>query len=126
MRNFIIEGTKDIDDSWEKFDATCQLCLNLGEKSELRRIVVDVHTALTYTERFEILSRTLHAEVISQLKVLIDKGFFKGHKPETLAMIIFGIISETVRSFELSNNVAETRKTLGETISLFLSNARGS
>lgn len=125
MRHTIVARVEPIEDSWEKFITACLATLDLGMKKELRRVIVDVHTALTYNERFSILSRTLLEELMVLLHNVLRAGYFKGHEPRTLMMMIFGIISESVRSFEVSEDVPKTRKQLGDTLVMFLEKARG-
>lgn len=125
MRREVVCDIKAIEDSWDRFIKACLTVLDLCMKNEIRRIIVDVHTALTYRERFEILSKTLLEELIAILTATINSGYFKGHEPRTLMMMIFGIISESGRSFELSDDVTKSRKILGDTLVLFLERARG-
>jgi AcrR family transcriptional regulator len=124
MRGEVVGRIGPIDNAWDKFMTACLTVLDLCMRSEMRRIVVDVHTALTYRERFEILSKTLLEELVDILGGVIKAGYFKGHEPRTLMMMIFGIISESGRSFELSEDVVKTRKTLGDTFILFMEQAR--
>ncbi len=124
MRASIVTKISPIDDVWERFMAACLTSLDLCMKNDLRRLIVDVHTALTYRERFEILSRTLLEEMVTILNDAIHAGYFKGHEPRTLMMMIFGIISESGRSFELSDDVPKTRQVLGDCLVMFLERAR--
>lgn len=125
MRTEIVERVSHIDNTWDRFMTACLIGLELGMKTELRRLIVDVHTALTYNERFSILSQTLIEELMIHLHNVLREGYFKGHEPKTLMMMIFGIISESVRSYELSDNIPQTKKQLGDTLVLFLEKARG-
>lgn len=125
MRTHVLAQIENIDDSWDRFMAACMSVLDLCMKKDLRRIIVDVHTALTYAERFSILSKTLLNELVDVLNEALRAGYFKGHDPRILMMMIFGILSESGRSFEISTDIITTRKLLGDTLVLFLEKARG-
>ena len=125
MRDEIVKSSAAANNPWDAFMAACMTGLDLCMKSDIRRIIVDVHTALTYGERFEILQRTLLLELVRLLEDVINSGYFKGHDPRTLMMMIFGIISESGRSFELADDVPKRRKELGDTFTRFLEAARG-
>lgn len=99
--------------------------LDLCTEDKTRRIVIDVHTALTYEERLEILHRTLMDDLINALKSVIEAGHFKGHEPRPLAIIVFGMLSESGRSFELANDVPKARRVIGDTFTRFMETARG-
>lgn len=125
MREEILKSSSTANNPWDAFMTACMRGLDLCMKNDIRRIIVDVHTALTYGERFEILQRTLIAELVRLLEDVIKDGYFKGHDPRTLMMMIFGIISESGRSFELVDDVPKRRKELGDTLTRFLETARG-
>lgn len=124
MRKDVMAKVDPIKDPWEKFITACLTVLDLCMKKDLRRIIVDVHTALTYRERFEILTSTLLGELMEILDGCVRAGYFKGHDPRTLMMMIFGILSESGRSFELSEDVPKSRQVLGDTLTRFLVSAR--
>lgn len=125
MRDQVVKKTTTMPDSWDRFMTAALLMLDLCMKNEVRRLIVDVHTALTYRERFDILQKTLLLELRNLLTGVLADGHFKGHEPNTLMMMVFGIISESGRSFELSDDVVQTRKALGDTFTLFMERARG-
>jgi AcrR family transcriptional regulator len=124
MQDVVTNNIKDIKDPWERFIKACLTVLDLCTQNDIRRIVVDVHTALTYRERFEILTRTLVGEFTNILSMTIESGYFRGHNPRLLMMMIFGIISESGRSFEISNDIPKSRQELGDTLVKFLETAR--
>lgn len=126
MRDAIIESISGKTDSWDRFMTACMCGLDLCMQNDIRRIIVDVHTALTYRERYEILQTTLLSELIGLLQEVIQSGYFKSHDPRTLMMMIFGIISESGRSFEISDDIPKHRKQLGDTFIRFLEAARHS
>lgn len=110
---------------WDAFIEGALEVLDLCTAQKTRRIIIDVHTALTYGERVEILRRTLLLELYHRLSRVMEAGYFKGHDTKTLALLIFGIISEGSRSFELSDDVAQARKDVGESFTRLLEKARG-
>ncbi len=125
MRDIVSKKVKSAPTSWDSLMAACLGVLDLCMKDETRRIVVDVHTALTYGERFEILQKTLLDELRGILRSLKDQGYFEGLEVNTLSMIIFGIISESGRSFEVANDIPKARIMIGEAFVFFMEKARG-
>jgi AcrR family transcriptional regulator len=112
-------------DSWESLINGSMTVLDLCMKNETRRIVIDVHTALTYRERVEILQRTLLLELSKILQGVFSMGYFKGHDLRSLSMMIFGMISEGSRSFELADDIPKARESIGRSFVLFMETARG-
>ncbi|PZQ46409.1 MAG: hypothetical protein DI551_05210 [Micavibrio aeruginosavorus] len=112
-------------DVWTGFMVGCLGVLDLLTTSETRRIIIDVHTALTYGERIEILQKTLLAELSDQLEKVLAANYFKGYDARPLSILIFGFLSEGGRSFEISNDVAKTREEIGQTFTNFMEKARG-
>jgi len=110
--------------AWDALMACCLGCLDLCTMAKNRRIIVDVYTALTYGERNEILQRTILSELHTLLQNVLSAGYFKGHDPRSLGMLIFGFISEGGRSFELSDNVPKAREDLGKAFTMFMESAR--
>lgn len=125
MRTDMIAKTHHIADAWEAFMTGCMTLLDLCMKDELRRIIVDVHTALTYRERYDVLRKTLLEEIQQMLVKLVDAGHFKGHDLHTLMMMVFGLISESGRSFEVSDNIVNSRAMMGNSFTLLMERARG-
>ena len=124
MRDNIVNSIQDRTDSWERFIGACMRCLDMMMQPQTRRIIVDVHTALTYAERLEILQRTLLAELTVLLQKVFADGYFKGHDPRALSIMIFGFLSEGGRSFELANDVQKARDDIGNSFVLFMEKAR--
>jgi hypothetical protein len=54
----------------------------------------------------------------------MEQGYFKGHDLHTLSLIVFGIMSEGSRSFELAEDVQKARADMGKAFLLFMTNAR--
>ena len=111
-------------DAWEALMNGCLNVLDMCMKDETRRIIIDVHTALTYKERLEILQRTLLHELNAILFSVLGMGYFKGHDPKSLSIMIFGIISEGSRSFELADDIHKARDAMGKSFVLFMETAR--
>lgn len=111
-------------DSWEALMDGCLHVLDMCMQDETRRIIIDVHTALSYSERVEVLQRTLLHELNAILFNVLGMGYFKGHDPRSLSIIIFGIISEGSRSFELADDIQKARDSMGKSFVLFMETAR--
>jgi AcrR family transcriptional regulator len=116
-----VAGAKD---GWEALMKGCLNVLDMCMKDETRRIVIDVHTALTYEERVEVLQKTLLHELNAILFRVFSMGYFKGHDPRSLSIMIFGIISEGSRSFELADDIKKAREAMGKSFVLFMETAR--
>ena len=116
-----VAGAKD---GWEALMNGCLNVLDMCMKDETRRIIIDVHTALTYKERVEVLQRTLLHELNAILFSVLGMGYFKGHDPRSLSIMIFGIISEGSRSFELADDITKARDAMGKSFVLFMETAR--
>lgn len=124
MREEVLESIKDKADAWDRFIAGCLKVLDLLTHAPTRRVIVDVHTALTYGERLDILQRTLLMELQHILQDVFEEGYFKDHDPRSLGLMIFGFISEGGRSFELAKDIPQARKAIGDTFVMFMERAR--
>jgi AcrR family transcriptional regulator len=124
MQNSVKKHVANTKDSWEALMNGCLDVLDQCMKNETRRIIIDVHTALTYRERLEVLQKTLLHELNTILFGVIKMGYFKGHDPRSLSIMIFGIISEGSRSFELAEDIKHAREAMGKSFVLFMECAR--
>lgn len=125
MQTAIQEKVAQTTNAWDALMIGCLTCLDLCTSVETRRIIIDVHTALTYAERVEVLQKTLLKELNSHMTGALEQGHFKGMDPRSLGIMIFGIISEGGRSFELVEDIAKAREDLGRTFVTFMETARG-
>lgn len=125
MRTAINHTIEQAKTPWDSLIEGSLKLLDLCTEDKTRRIVIDVHTALTYEERLDILHRTLLEELLVVLGRVVDAGYFKEHDVRALSLLIFGMLSETSRSFELSNDIPTARKTAGDTFVRFMESARG-
>lgn len=124
MRDDIMQSIIEKTDAWERFIGACLRVLDLLMQAQTRRIVVDVHTALTYAERLEILQRTLLAGLGTLLQHVFEAGYFKGQDARALGIMIFGFLSEGGRSFELASDVQKARSDIGTTFVAIMEKAR--
>jgi AcrR family transcriptional regulator len=124
MRDAVKKDVAGAKDSWEAFIAGGLKMLDFCTTDEIRRIVIDVHTALSYRERLEVLQRTLLYELRAVLQGVYKMGYFKGHDPRSLSIMIFGILSEGGRSLELADDVHKARDALGKSFVLLMEAAR--
>lgn len=125
MQEGVIKRTAPIGNDWDALMTGCLEVLDMCTLQETRRIIVDVHSAISYGERLEILSRTLLMELQTLLKKNIANGHFKGHHIHPLSIILFGILSEGSRSFELAEDVMKARQEIGDAFLLFMEKVRG-
>ena len=120
MRNAVSDNT----DPWDALVAGCLAVLDTFTKKECRRIIIDVQTALTYIERIE----SLKASVLKVLDELMGNaykaGYLKKLKPEILRVMIFGMLSEGGRSFEISEDIQKSREELGHNFKAFMEGVR--
>jgi len=124
MRAEVLEKIEHETNAWNRFISACLAVLDQLTRAQTRRVIVDVHTALTYGERLEILQRTLLQELQYLLQGVFEEGYFKGHDQRSLGLMIFGFISEGGRSFELAKDVQQARKNIGDTFVMFMEKAR--
>lgn len=111
-------------DAWDAFISSGLKVLDLCMTNETRRIIIDVHTALSYRERLEVLQRTLLFELHTILQGVFKMGYFKGHDPRSLSVMIFGILSEGGRSLELADDIHHARESIGKSFVLLMEAAR--
>ncbi|MFA5592722.1 MAG: TetR/AcrR family transcriptional regulator [Micavibrio sp.] len=122
----IIRGTvANENDPWAVLMTASNKWLDICTDPYVRRIVIDVHTAIPYQERIEILQETLMNELSGIMKNVVEAGYFKGQNPRMLTMMIFGLLSESGRSLELAQDAMQARTELGETYMKFMETARG-
>lgn len=111
-------------DPWDALITGCLAALDLFTQKENRQIIIDVQTAIGYSERIELLKKT----VLLQLDILLNQarngGYLKKLQPETLKLMIFGMLSESGRSFELVDDVLKAREEIGENFSIFMDGVR--
>ncbi len=124
MQQAVRQAVEKTQTPWDALMAGCLTVLDLCTDNKTRRIVIDVHTALTYQERLDVLNETLLFELMEILKRVIQDGYFKDYHTASLGLMIFGIISESSRSFELAENVDMARKHAGDTFIMLMEKAR--
>ncbi|HEU4839165.1 MAG TPA: TetR/AcrR family transcriptional regulator [Micavibrio sp.] len=124
MRDAVKKDVAGAKDSWDAFIVGGLKILDFCMTNEIRRIVIDVHTALSYRERLEVLQRTLLYELRAVLQGVYKMGYFKGHDPRSLSIMIFGILSEGGRSLELADDIHKARDALGKSFVLLMEAAR--
>jgi AcrR family transcriptional regulator len=123
MRDEMLRRVSNENHPKEAFLAMCLTSLDLLMQKEIRRIVIDVHTAITYQERLEILGRTILSLLHEVLSKVINAGYFKGHEVRPLSLLIFGMLSESGRSFELAQDVKKAREEVEKSFLLFMEKA---
>lgn len=124
MKDEISKARNETSNPWDALIEGSLKILDMCMDASTRRIIIDVHTALSYKERLEVLHQTLLAELLETLADVMAIGYFKGHDLRSLSVMIFGIVSETSRSFELAEDVTEARRRLGDTFVRFMEAAR--
>jgi AcrR family transcriptional regulator len=124
MRDAVRQDVAGAKNPWEAFISGGLKMLDFCMTDEIRRIVIDVHTALSYRERLEVLQRTLLYELRAVLQGVYKMGYFKGHDPRSLSVMIFGILSEGGRSLELAEDIHKARDSLGRSFVLLMEAAR--
>ena len=97
---------------WDALKAGCALYIDLCLKKERRRLILESYTALDYMERLTIQRQTLLSMLEDLLRDLMKDGYFKGQDPFVMTILIYGMIAEAGRSFEL----AKDPKTIHEPI----------
>lgn len=111
-------------DAWDALITGCLAAMDLFTQKENRRIIIDVQTAISYLDRIKILRRTVLLELDALMKNAREKGFLQKLKPELLRLMIFGMLSEGGRSFELAEDVITAREELGHNFRIFMDGVR--
>lgn len=124
MQNAVRDKISNIGTTWESLITGCLTVLDLCMDARTRRIIIDVHTALSYQERLEVLNTTLLFELMTILKLARQEGYFKQYDEASLGLMIFGIISESSRSFELAADIEAARQAAGDTFVMLMEKAR--
>lgn len=86
-------------------EAFLRLCL----QEEFRKIVlIQAQSAISYGERMQVLRKTLLGKLYDIMPALIENGHFPGHTAHTATLFVFGILAETGRALEFSQNAEES------------------
>jgi AcrR family transcriptional regulator len=124
LLDYVQKVIAPIKDPWEAYITACTTFYDLSMNSQTRRVVIDVHTAITYRERIEILEKTL-LKLLEDLIVNAQAvGHFKGQKVSAVRLLIFGIISETTRGLEIADDVQVARDEIVEALKLLMEGSR--
>lgn len=103
------------DDPWEAFLAGAEGYLDLCTCAEFRKIILlESQAAIPFEERFRISERTLIALLRGYLPALLSNGQFPGHTPRTFTIYVYGLLQETGRAFDFSENLEEDREIFGK------------
>jgi AcrR family transcriptional regulator len=124
MAHAMKKAISKTDEPWTALITGCLAAVDLFTQRETRRIIIDVQTALSYVERMDVLKRTVFLELDELLQNAINRGYLKRLKPDALRVMIFGMLSEGGRSFELADDVAKAREELGQNFTIFMDSVR--
>jgi AcrR family transcriptional regulator len=94
IREKIKTQTSSIKDPWNAFLEGCILYIDYCIKPQTRKILFDGYSVLSYEERMTVMEKTLIGTMQKAIKNLIELGYFKQQDYRSIAIIIFGMISE--------------------------------
>lgn len=117
MKKCIVGVSEKMDifeDAWDAFMAGADAFLDLCLQKEFRKIIlIESQGAMTYEQRIAIQKQTLLAKLQNLLPDLFARGYFPGHTGETFSIFIYGILGETGRALDFSNDIEKDRQTFG-------------
>jgi len=103
--------------TWLALHAGTQAFLDLCLDPVYRKItLIESQAAMTFRERFAVHERTLLGKLKELLPDLMEQGYFEGHTPQTISVFIFGMLAETGRTMDSSQNIDNVRKTFGDAL----------
>lgn len=86
---------------WEALLAGIERYLELCLQKDKRRIILEAYNALNYEERMRAQRETLLGTMENLVTEVMKEGYFEGQKPEIMSTLIYGMITEVGRSFEI-------------------------
>jgi AcrR family transcriptional regulator len=82
-------------------EAFLKLCL----QEEFRKIVlIQSQSAMSYGERLQVMQGTLLGKLRAVMPLLIEDGYFPAHTPDSATTFVLGILGETGRTLDFSQN----------------------
>lgn len=104
-----------IEDAWDAFMAGTDAFLDLCLEKEFRKIIlIESQGAMTYEQRIAVQQKTLLAKLHNLLPDLFARGYFPGHNAQTFSVLVYGVLGETGRALDFSENIEEDRKIFGQ------------
>ncbi|MEM6782062.1 MAG: TetR/AcrR family transcriptional regulator [Pseudomonadota bacterium] len=100
---------------WGALKAGCGCYIDLCLKKERRRIILESYAALDYHERLNVQKETLLRTLEETVKNAQQEGYFKNQDPMVISILIYGMISEAGRSFELFKKPKDIHDSLRQT-----------
>ncbi len=97
-------------DPWTAFLEGASAFLDLCMKKKFRKIIlIEAQGAMTYEQRLAVQKQTLLAKLQALLPDLFERGYFPGHTAETFSVFIYGILGETGRALDFSEDIERDR-----------------
>lgn len=99
---------------WGALNAGIQAFLDLCMDPIYRKIILmESQAAMTFKERYAVHERTLLGKLRELLPGLLSDGYFPGHTEQTISVFLFGMLSESGRTMDSSQDIAKARELFG-------------
>ena len=79
---------------------------------------------MSYEQRLSVQKATLLAKLQALLPDLFQRGYFPGHTAETFSIFIYGILGETGRALDFSDNIEHDREIFWQAFQTSMENMR--
>ena len=97
-------------DPWAALLKGANMFLDMCMTHDFRKItLIESQAAIKVENRFEVLKRTLIAQLKTITPGLLKQGYFQGHTENTLVVFVVGVLSEIGRSFDFSEDINKDR-----------------
>ena len=107
MQKAIERDMKKCKDPWKAILAGTDKMIRLCANHRTRRLIIEAYSAMHYSERMQILNETLLAVFITLMKDVNKEGYFQGMDVNITSILLYGLLSEAGRSFEMLGDEPE-------------------
>ncbi len=102
---------------WDAFIEGCLAYIECATDKTFRTIILmEAQNAIPYSERIELVRKSLLGSLMEIAKGLMDKGILPKQDLTALTFIIFGILTETGRSFSFASDIEKAHENAQKTL----------
>ncbi|MGE4313496.1 MAG: TetR/AcrR family transcriptional regulator, partial [Pseudobdellovibrionaceae bacterium] len=107
MAKAVDRETKKHKDPWLAIRAGADKLIRLCANRRTRRLIIEAYSSMHYEERMVILNETLLGMLVELMKELHEIGYFQDLDLRITTILLYGMISEAGRSFEILGDSPE-------------------